>query len=1365
MDDLSVNAYEGTNGRENAVRRVVNRTKKPSVTPHRQRQSLRRLLEYAWERSRFYRDYYESHGIRREHLGELSVSDLPLLSKDMLIEHFDQAVTDPRLRKAELEEWIQQNPDPRTHFAQDFVVVHTSGTSGTIAVFPCDEKAWRVADIAVASHLPLPPNPPSESIRAAFYTAAHGHFAMVSIAASMRRPLYETLVLSVLDARMRVVERLNAFKPQRLYGYASSVADLARLALEGALRIRPEWVLVSGDKLTASMEATIREAWHAPIHVTYGASESKYIAVKRDADDGFAVLDELNIVEVLDEQHRPVLAGTEGRVVITNLYNFTLPIIRYQFDDYVVVEAEDEGVTRKIRDIRGRVNDALPVVLRDGVRDEIHPIVLSEFHVPHLQRIQFISQSPGHVCVQYVASVDVDEAVTNQFQRLLDRKGAVDTTFEVTRVREISGDAQSGKLQLVRRQADGAGIPAKATHVARPGVSSEAIASAASRRSVHGVFEDQAHAIPNSTAIACGDEALTYSQLNAHANQLAWHLRSLGVEPGSLVGVCVPRSIEMAVAILGILKAGGAWVPLDQRYPLERQSLVLEDAGISVLVTEDSIARALPRHSAKTVLLDSESASLTSRSASDLPDARTAGNLAYVMYTSGSTGRPKGVMITHANVCDYVHAMRERLAITGRDVYLHTASMAFSSSVRQLLLPLLSGARVVVATPEQIQEPLTLLAMIRDQQVTVLDLIPSYWRICIDALAGSNSMTRSELLTNKVRLIVTASEPLSPDLPKRWRAFGHGANLMNMFGLTETTGIVATYTIPADYASETATVPIGYPLDGTRVYLFDEFQNEVPAGGVGELFVAGPGVGLGYRNQPDETTERFRSDPLRAPVDRRLFRTGDLARFGADGSLEFHGRLDDQIKIRGIRIELAEIESALRAHPSVEGAVVIAMGQGLGERRAVAYVVPARGSTLTVDGMRTLLGEQLPEPMIPSAFVILDSFPRLPNGKLDREALPVPTQVRPQLSRSVVLPRTATEWKLARIWEAVLTIVGIGITDNFFDLGGNSLTGLYMLAKVRDVFGKHLPATAVLQAQTIEEMAKLLQEETISQSALIPLQPHGSKPPFFWIHGDNSDAFLPRYLGPDQPLYALVHQSQDGNPARFTTVEEIARHYLEEIRTVQPSGPYLIGGFCFGALVAFEIAHQLRTQGDEVRRLVLMEPSPLRAGFSSSTWSRGVVTRGWSWKRRVRSEGWRHLQNLRRIDRRDRLNYVWLRTIQRLSALLNRITSRPVRGLKEAVCWTYHRFGTPLPYRLRSPYILGVYRRATHRYAVRTYPGSVSLFVPRHALENPTPDWKGLTTGAIEIHEIPDGHEVILNEPHVRVWAEKLRTCLMSVQA
>ena len=1337
----------------------MTRTHERNKSGDHQRANLRRLLGHVWKSSPFYRDYYQSHGIRKEDLREITTSDLPILSKPTLLENFDRAVTDPRLNRAAVERWLQDNPEPHKRFARDFVVLHTSGSSGNIAIFVYDEKAWRIADFAMASRLPLAKTYPSEPIRAAFYMAAHGHFAMVSVAASMQKPFYDTLILSLLDSRERVVEQLNTFKPQRLYGYASCIAELANLALEGQLHIQPTWILVAGDKLTPSMEEKIRHAWAATLYVTYGASESKYIAMKQAGQQDMSVLDELNIVEVLDTRRRPARSGSEGRVVLTNLYNYTLPIIRYEFDDYVVVGKEDNGITLGIRDIKGRVNDALPVVLTGGKHETIHPIILSEFHVPQLERVQFISRSPHHVCIQYVAPADIDAAVATQFQRILNAKGATQTTFDVHHVQTIPNDPATGKLRLVKR----GGVDENNSSAAE--IYTVRALNRPERRSIHEVFEEQVRGRPDSVAILCDNDTLTYAQLNAGANQLAHHLQSLGVQPGSLVGVCVARSVNIPIAILGILKAGGAWVPVDPAYPAERQSLIFKDARISILVTEESIAPELPPGSIETtVLLDRDWNSISRCSTSDPPTVTHPGSLAYVMYTSGSTGRPKGVMISRGNLSYYAEAMRNRLGISDHDVYLLTASTAFSSSVRQLMVPLACGAKVVVANTEDIRQPLSLFAAIREHSITVMDVVPSYWRTCIDALSDLDHHTREDLLTNRLRLILTASEILPPDLPERWHSMEHAAQLINMFGQTETTGIVATYSVPHSSNPQSKSVPIGNPIPGARIYVLDDHLNEVPAGTVGELYVAGPGVGVGYLNQPEATAERFLLDPFTNDPVERIYKTGDLGRRMVDGVLEFVGRIDHQVKVRGIRVELQEIEAALHTHAGIKENVVTARQDEPNNQRIVAYVVPAEGRTLSVEALRAFLAARIPEFMIPSTFVMMDSLPRLPNGKLDRLDLPAPTPTRPQLEHSVVAPRSATELKLSMIWQAVLVLGGIGVMDNFFDLGGNSLAALCILARVEKVFGKKLPPTAIFQAPTIEKMAQLLSQDGVtSRNSLTPLQTEGDKPPFFWVHGESSNAFLPRYLGPDQPIYGFLHQGQDGEPARFTTVEDMAGGYLEELRSVQPAGPYFLGGFCFGGLVAFEIAHQLRSQGEEVRLLVLFEPTPFRnCAFTPLL----PLPRPPSDPSPVglRAEFSRHLGMLRRLRPPERLAYVWVRVRNVIREKVK--TSRPATFLKHARCFIHHCLGLSLPFSLRSFYILRVYRRATRRYNLRPYPGSVELF-----LHSATPAegsvlyWSGIASGGVEIHDIPPGHEEILKEPYVRIWAQSLKASIDKAQA
>jgi aspartate racemase len=885
------------------------------------------------------------------------------------------------------------------------------------------------------------------------------------------------------------------------------------------------------------------------------------------------------------------------------------------------------------------------------------------------------------------------------------------------------------------------------------------------RQCVRQIFDQQAYGRPDSVALICDRDALTYSQLNARANQLAHHLRFLGVGPNTLVGICVARSINMAIGILGILKAGGAWVPVDEAYPAERQSLVFKDARISILVSEEAIACKLAPHSIKTVLLDCDWNSISKCSTSEPEPVTFSGSLAYVMYTSGSTGQPKGVMITHGNLCHYLRAMQRRLGISERDVYLHTASIAFSSSVRQLMVPLTSGAKVVVAKPEDIREPLVLFRKIRDQRISVIDIVPSYWRTCIDALSDLDISERRRLLKNDLRLILTASEILPADLPARWRSeVGHPAQLINMFGQTETTGIVATYKIPDTNNRESKTVPIGYPIDETRIYVLDDHLHEVPADTVGELYVAGPGVGAGYLNQTETTAERFVRDPFKRTTFERLYRTGDLGRCRSDGSLEFVGRVDYQVKIRGIRIELQEIESALHAHPAVKEAIVVATQNEPNQQRIVAYFVPAAGSFLTMETLRSFLAEKLPEFMIPTAFVKMDSLPRLPNGKLDRLRLPAPSQCRPQFEHSMVAPRNVTELKLAKIWQAVLVVAGIGVMDNFFDLGGNSLAALCLLAQVDKVFGKKLPPMAIFHAPTIEQMAQLLYEDGVaSSSALCALQTHGSKPPFFWIHGEISNAFLPRYLAPDQPVYALMHQSEDGTPARFTTVESIASAYLREIRAVQPTGPYFLGGFCFGGLVAFEIAQQLKAAGDEVGLLAFFEPRLSRANGStrivSVSSSPSIPSRTG-----LLEDGLRHLRVARRLRGGDRVAYIWPRLRSGIMQALFR--SRPANYARNVICLMYHRLGLPLPYSLRSFYLLRIYRQATRQYELRKYPGSLDLFLHPATPEEGSPhSWSSIASGNVEVHELPEGHEEILKEPYVRIWADSLKACLSRAQA
>jgi phenylacetate-CoA ligase len=417
----------------------------------RQREELRNLLRFVWPRSSFYREYYARHGIAERDLAELDVGDLPFVSKAMLMENFDAAVTEPELRKKDLEQWLQENRDPRQLYRGKYIVVHSSGSSGDPAVFVSDAREWRLTGMLLANHLPPPERGPRDRTRVAATMASHGHFGGVTSVVRLPQSVFEVLVLSVLDAASRVVERLNAFQPDRLVGYSSSLAMLAESALAGDLRISPGTIIASGDMLTGKMEAKIQSAWPARVYDVYAASEARCLAVRAPGEEEMTTMDELNILEILDRESRAVASGAAGRVVLTNLHHAILPILRYELGDHAIAgKGRQDSVFGTIRSIQGRAAEALPVTLDDGTRDSIHPIVLAEFFAADLETIQFISEQPDRVEIRYVAARDIDDRVRREFSRILELKAALTTTFAVRRVESIPVDPRTGKSALVR---------------------------------------------------------------------------------------------------------------------------------------------------------------------------------------------------------------------------------------------------------------------------------------------------------------------------------------------------------------------------------------------------------------------------------------------------------------------------------------------------------------------------------------------------------------------------------------------------------------------------------------------------------------------------------------------------------------------------------------------------------------------------------------------------------------------------------------------------------------------------------------------------------------------------------------------------
>ncbi|MDT5296241.1 MAG: hypothetical protein QOJ76_3121, partial [Acidobacteriota bacterium] len=590
---------------------------------------------------------------------------------------------------------------------------------------------------------------------------------------------------------------------------------------------------------------------------------------------------------------------------------------------------------------------------------------------------------------------------------------------------------------------------------------------------VHELFETQVESTPDAVAVVHKDEQVTYAELNRRANQLAHYLREMGVGPEVLVGILMERSVEMVVAVLGVLKAGGAYVPLDPQHPLERLAWMLEDMGLPVLLTQERLDDRVPSHWGHTLYLDAEWASVAMH-----PDTNPAGvavapdNLAYVIYTSGSTGRPKGVQIEHRGVVNYLCWSRDAYAMTaGAGAPVHT-SLSFDLTVTSLFGPLVSGGWVELLTDDSDVEALG-RALVERGGYGVVKLTPSHMRLLsaqFEALArlSSDEPTREQALAvaaDGARALVIGGEQLTAEAVRWWQEYAPQARLFNEYGPTETVVGCCVYELKGGERPGSV-IPIGRPIANTRLYILDARQQVVPAGVVGELYIGGEGVARGYLNRPELTREKFIADPFSDEAEARLYRTGDLARYMAGGEIEYVGRADEQIKLRGYRIELGEIETLLAEHPSVRESVVI-LREDAGDKRLVAYVVA--GETCA-DELRQYAREQLPEYMVPSAFVMLESLPLTTNGKLDRRALPAP-ELGGASADDYVAPRTPVEEVLTGIWAEVLRVERIGVEDNFFEVGGHSLLATQLLSRIREAFAVEISLKSLFESPTVAGVA------------------------------------------------------------------------------------------------------------------------------------------------------------------------------------------------------------------------------------------------------------------------------------------------------
>jgi amino acid adenylation domain-containing protein len=862
---------------------------------------------------------------------------------------------------------------------------------------------------------------------------------------------------------------------------------------------------------------------------------------------------------------------------------------------------------------------------------------------------------------------------------------------------------------------------------------------------VHTLFEEQAARVPDAIAVEFGSHTLTYAELDHRANVLASELQKKGLKPEALVGLYVDRSLEMVVGLLGIVKAGGAYVPLDPSFPKDRLAFMAADAQIPFLVTQKGLLPELPEHQAQVLCIDAldfaqpASPHLCTASASDL---------AYVLYTSGSTGRPKGVQISHRALVNFLYSMRREPGLREEDILLAITTLSFDIAGLELFLPLIIGARVVIAPRDVTVDGPPLAKLIANCGATVMQATPATWRMLIDS--GWQGDGRLKALCG--------GEAFGPDLTEQ--LLKRCGELWNMYGPTETTIWSTTERLLPGQI-----ITIGRPIANTQVYILDGNAQPVPAGVTGELFIGGDGVAIGYLNRPELTRERFISNPLNSEPGDILYRTGDLARFRADGRIEFLGRGDHQVKIRGFRIELGEIEASLSRIDGVSRAVVVAREDTPGNKRLVAYVVPKvwkvgedqdtaavsiadDPSLPALDSakLRAELRSNLPEYMIPSVYVFLESLPLTANGKVDRKALPRPNHSS-GVAQSYEAPRGAIEEKLAGIMASILNVPRVGRGDSFFDLGGHSILAVTLFNEIDRVFGKRLPLATLFRSPAVEGLATALEsghDRSDEWPSLIPIQPHGSKMRFFCVHGAGGNVLLyrdlARHLGTEYPFYGLQSQGLDGKASPLETVEAMADKYLREIRGLQPEGPYYLGGYCLGGTIAYEIAQRLRADRQEVVLVALLD---------TYNFARMEPPRlfGYLWQKMEF-----HFGNLIRLPLRNWPGY--------FSNKLRVARDGELASLWKALRSVLRTNGAAHGFRSIEASVQEVNDRAAEAYQPKPYAGRVALFKPQvnyYFYPDPQMGWGDLVTGGLPIVELPVNPHAMLVEPYVQILATRLK--------
>jgi amino acid adenylation domain-containing protein len=862
---------------------------------------------------------------------------------------------------------------------------------------------------------------------------------------------------------------------------------------------------------------------------------------------------------------------------------------------------------------------------------------------------------------------------------------------------------------------------------------------------------------PKLSAVRQGTHAWNYGELGKSSQALAKVLLSHGIQRGDVVAVYGTSSFGLIASAIAVLLSGGVLLTIDPQLPIQRQQLMLKEAKARFILHVNSQPPEDREiwQSLTVICVNPDTAAAINplESSHTIPLPEISGDdAAYIFFTSGTTGVPKGVLGCHKGMAHFLNWQRQTFGINQQDRIAQLTGLSFDVVLRDIFLPLTSGATLCLPSPEDKLEPTKILRYLEREQISVLHTVPS---LAQSWLAN----VPSEVSLHNLRWLFLAGEPLKETLVQQWRkAFIQAGEIVNLYGPTETTLAKCYYQVPKQPSP--GVQPVGRTLSETQALVLGANRQLCGIGEPGEIVLRTPFRSLGYINAKEEMRSRFVKNHFRNDDQDLLYYTGDRGRYLPDGCLEILGRQDYQVKIRGTRIELGEIETVLAQHPFVHQTVVTAH-----EERLVAYIISNQDSTLTINEIRRFLSTKLPTYMLPSSFVFLDSLPLTPNGKIDRRALPTPSNIN-NLD-TFVEPRNQLELQLIQIWSKILKVDKVGVQDNFFDLGGHSLLAPYLIAQIKQQFSKDLSLTSLFQNPTIEQLATILQIDSdySNSSCLIPIQPNGAKLPFFCIPGAGGEPFylyhLGRYLGGDQPLYSFQANNLDLEPA--TRIKDMASQYIQAMQTVQPQGPYFLGGHSLGSIVAFEMATQLHHQGHEVALVVMIDMSAPtskdkqarieRLDWDNARWLIELIkTVEVSLSTNIDISD----EVLRSLSENEQLKYV-LQRLKMVNMLPPHAEITQLKNMVQALKANSLSLINYVPQQI--------------------YPGRITLLraseTPPERLasrfseisQDSTWGWSEFSCEPVDMHFVPGNHITMMAEPHVQVLAEKLKVCIQQAQA